>query len=139
MVLRRRLQVQADEARAASDDGDADRRAELWQEANIAAKKKRRLWGNGKGKFRTKGGLSAATVVGTRWLVEDRCNGTLNEVAKGRVRVRQSAAPSSAQGRAYLRALPVNWVSVFTAFLVAHMVGDYLFQTTGRLATSAAD
>jgi Protein of unknown function (DUF3307) len=23
----------------------------------------------------------------------------------------------------------VNWVSVFTAFLVAHMVGDYLFQT----------
>jgi hypothetical protein len=23
----------------------------------------------------------------------------------------------------------VNWVSLFTAFLVAHMVGDYLFQT----------
>jgi hypothetical protein len=23
----------------------------------------------------------------------------------------------------------VSWVSVFTAFLVAHMVGDYLFQT----------
>ena len=23
----------------------------------------------------------------------------------------------------------MNWVSVFTAFLVAHMVGDYLFQT----------
>jgi len=23
----------------------------------------------------------------------------------------------------------VNWVSVFAAFLVAHMVGDYLFQT----------
>jgi len=23
----------------------------------------------------------------------------------------------------------VNWVSIFTAFLVAHMVGDYLFQT----------
>jgi hypothetical protein len=23
----------------------------------------------------------------------------------------------------------VNWVSVFTAFLVAHLVGDYLFQT----------
>ena len=23
----------------------------------------------------------------------------------------------------------MNWVSIFTAFLVAHMVGDYLFQT----------
>ena len=56
--------------------------------ANIAAKKKRRLWGNGKGNFRTKGKHSAATVVGTKWLVEDRCNGTLTKVAKGRVRVR---------------------------------------------------
>lgn len=25
--------------------------------------------------------------------------------------------------------MSVNWVSVFAAFLVAHMVGDYLFQT----------
>ena len=56
--------------------------------ANIAAKKKRRLWGDGKGKFRTKGKHSAATVVGTKWLVEDRCNGTLTKVRKGRVRVR---------------------------------------------------
>jgi CSLREA domain-containing protein len=56
--------------------------------ANVAAKKKRRLWGDGKGKFRTKGKHSAATVVGTKWLVEDRCNGTLTRVVKGRVRVR---------------------------------------------------
>ena len=43
--------------------------------ASIAAKrkKKRRLWGDGSGKFRTKGKHSAATVVGTKWLVEDRC------------------------------------------------------------------
>jgi predicted outer membrane repeat protein len=60
--------------------------------ANIAAKKKRRLWGNGRGKFRTKGKHSAATVVGTRWLVEDRCNGTLTRVVKGRVRVRDFRA-----------------------------------------------
>ena len=33
--------------------------------------KKRRLWGDGKGKFRTKGKHSAATVVGTKWLVAD--------------------------------------------------------------------
>ena len=60
--------------------------------ANIAAKKKRRLWGDGKGKFRTKGKHSAATVVGTRWLVEDRCNGTLTRVVKGKVRVRDFGA-----------------------------------------------
>jgi CSLREA domain-containing protein len=57
--------------------------------ANAAAKKKkRRLWGDGKGKFRTKGSFSSATVRGTRWLVEDSCNGTLTRVTKGRVAVR---------------------------------------------------
>ena len=59
--------------------------------ANVAAKKKkkkRRLWGDGKGRFRTKGEFSSATVRGTRWLVEDRCNGTLTRVKKGRVAVR---------------------------------------------------
>jgi hypothetical protein len=53
-----------------------------------AKKKKRRLWGDGEGKFRTKGKHSAATVVGTRWLVEDRCNSTLTRVVRGRVSVR---------------------------------------------------
>jgi hypothetical protein len=58
--------------------------------ANAAAKKKRkrRLWGDGKGRFRTKGKRSAATVVGTKWLVEDRCNGTLTRVVRGKVKVR---------------------------------------------------
>jgi ferric-dicitrate binding protein FerR (iron transport regulator) len=51
-------------------------------------KKKRRLWGNGSGRFRTKGKHSAATVVGTHWLVEDRCTSTLTRVRRGRVRVR---------------------------------------------------
>jgi CSLREA domain-containing protein len=57
--------------------------------ANAAAKKKkkRRLWGDGKGRFRTKGKHSAATVVGTKWLVEDRCDGTLTKVVRGKVRV----------------------------------------------------
>ena len=53
-----------------------------------AKKKKRRLWGDGNGKFRTNGKHSAATVVGTRWLVEDRCTSTLTRVARGRVSVR---------------------------------------------------
>jgi hypothetical protein len=58
--------------------------------AAIAKKKvkKRRLWGDGKGRFQTKGKHSAATVVGTRWLVEDRCTSTLTKVARGKVSVR---------------------------------------------------
>jgi CSLREA domain-containing protein len=51
-------------------------------------KKKRRLWGNGKGRFRTAGKFSSATVRGTVWMVEDRCNGTLTRVKKGKVAVR---------------------------------------------------
>jgi predicted outer membrane repeat protein len=53
-----------------------------------AKKKKRRLWGDGSGRFRTKGKHSAATVVGTKWLVEDRCKSTLTRVTRGRVSVR---------------------------------------------------
>jgi CSLREA domain-containing protein len=61
--------------------------------ASIAAKrkKKRRLWGDGSGRFRTKGKHSAATVVGTKWLVEDRCSSTLTRVVRGRVKVRDFA------------------------------------------------
>jgi Calx-beta domain/Bacterial Ig-like domain (group 1) len=53
----------------------------------LAAKEKpkpvRRLWGDTKGKFRTKGRHSAATVRGTRWLTSDRCDGTLTYVSQG--------------------------------------------------------
>jgi hypothetical protein len=60
------------------------------KQASAAAKKKRkrRLWGDGKGRFQTKGKHSAATVVGTKWLVEDRCTSTLTRVARGKVKVR---------------------------------------------------
>ena len=64
--------------------------------AVVDAKKKKKgpksvlgkLWGNGKGKFRTNGKYSAATVRGTIWLVEDRCEGTFTKVVRGSVRVR---------------------------------------------------
>jgi hypothetical protein len=58
--------------------------------ANAAAKrkKKRRLWGDGSGKFRTDGEFSSATVRGTKWLVEDRCDRTITKVTSGRVTVR---------------------------------------------------
>ena len=47
-----------------------------------------KLWGSGKGKFRTDGKYSSATVRGTIWLVEDRCEGTLTRVRRGTVAVR---------------------------------------------------
>ena len=59
--------------------------------AASAAQKKpktRKLWGDGKGKFRTRGQFSSATVRGTRWVVIDRCDGTLTRVARGTVTVR---------------------------------------------------
>ena len=58
--------------------------------ATTAARKKksRRLWGDGKGRFRTKGQYSSATVRGTRWLTQDSCAGTLTRVRKGKVNVR---------------------------------------------------
>ena len=60
------------------------------KKASTSAKKKkvRRLWGDGKGRFRTKGKHGAATVKGTKWLTEDRCTGTLVRVKRGKVSVR---------------------------------------------------
>ena len=46
--------------------------------------KTRKLWGDGKGNFRTTGKYSAATVRGTKWLVQDSCTGTLDEGHPGR-------------------------------------------------------
>jgi hypothetical protein len=51
----------------------------------------RRLWGHDDhGNFRTRGGNSVATVRGTIWFVEDRCDGTLTRVSKGTVSVYDS-------------------------------------------------
>jgi hypothetical protein len=53
------------------------------------AKKKplRRLWGSGKGHFRTRGRYSSATVRGTKWLTEDLCDSTRITVVQGVVLV----------------------------------------------------
>jgi hypothetical protein len=47
----------------------------------------RRLWGNGKGRFRTRGRFASATISGTFWLTADRCDGTFVRVRVGRIRV----------------------------------------------------
>ena len=48
----------------------------------------RRLRGNAKGRFRTRGRYASATVRGTDWTVTDRCDGTLTKVKSGTVVVR---------------------------------------------------
>ena len=50
--------------------------------------KSRKLWGEGKGAFRTSGKYSSATVRGTKWVVTDSCTGTLTRVKQGVVVVR---------------------------------------------------
>lgn len=56
--------------------------------ARAKAKVVRSLWANGKGKFRTKGRYASATIRGTKWQIQDRCDGTLVTVARGAVTVR---------------------------------------------------
>jgi hypothetical protein len=60
--------------------------------ASAAAKKPktRKLWGSGKGSFRTTGTYSAATIRGTTWLVQDTCTSTLTKVTQGVVSVRDN-------------------------------------------------
>jgi hypothetical protein len=76
----------------------------------FAAKKRskrsvRRLWGKGKGDFRTRGRRSSGTVRGTWWLVEDRCDGTYTRVREGIVDVRDYTLHKTIRLRAGHRAL----------------------------------
>jgi hypothetical protein len=47
----------------------------------------RKLWAEGHGSYSTKGNYAAGAVVGTRWLTEDLCDGTLIRVATDSVEV----------------------------------------------------
>jgi hypothetical protein len=51
-------------------------------------RKRRGVFGRGRGRFRTRGSFGAGTVRGTYWYSESRCNSTLFEVYRGIVRVR---------------------------------------------------
>jgi hypothetical protein len=77
--------------------------------AAVAKRKRkppRRLWGHDDhGNFRTRGGSSVATVRGTVWYVEDRCDGTLTRVSRGTVSVYDSGRHRSVivhAGHSYL-------------------------------------
>jgi hypothetical protein len=53
-----------------------------------ASARSRSLFGSARGRFRTRGRHSSATVRGTQWLQKDTCAGTLTTVKKGSVVVR---------------------------------------------------
>jgi hypothetical protein len=55
--------------------------------ARAARRSVRELWGSGKGRFRTRGRHAAATVRGTEWSIEDRCDATVVRVRSGVVDV----------------------------------------------------
>jgi sugar lactone lactonase YvrE len=58
------------------------------ESAALSRRTIRRLRGSAKGRYRTRGRHSAATVRGTKWTVADRCDGTLTTVKRGKVEVR---------------------------------------------------
>ncbi|HEY6889465.1 MAG TPA: Ig-like domain-containing protein [Solirubrobacter sp.] len=67
--------------------------------------KSRKLWGDGKGKFRIKGVAGSATTGSGTWLVEDSCDGTLTRASQGVVSVRDTARRRTVllrAGRSYL-------------------------------------
>ena len=73
--------------------------------ASGKSKSGRRLWGSGKGNFRTQGNHGSATVRGTIWFTEDRCNSTFFKVKRGVVSIRDFDAGktfSLPAGKSYL-------------------------------------
>ena len=84
-------------ARRARTDVSASRSRRRWS---------RRLWGRDRGgRFRTRGRYGSATVRGTRWLTEDRCDGTLFKVTEGAIDVRDNTRRKTVRlkrGKSYL-------------------------------------
>jgi hypothetical protein len=65
----------------------AGNRAAAGLNGEAKTKPVRRLWGKGKGRFRTRGRYSSGTVRGTNWVTTDFCDGTDTRVVAGIVRV----------------------------------------------------
>jgi hypothetical protein len=69
----------------------------------------RALWGNGKGKFKTRGAYATASIRGTIWRTVDRCDGTLTVVQQGVVSVRdliRKRTVTVRAGKSYLAPAP---------------------------------
>jgi hypothetical protein len=77
--------------------------------AQLSRRTIRRLRANARGRFRTSGRNSSATVRGTVWEVVDRCDGTLTKVKRGRVAVRDFRRQRTVivrAGKSYLARAP---------------------------------
>jgi hypothetical protein len=77
--------------------------------AQLSRRTIRRLRGSARGRFRTRGRNSAATVRGTIWITADRCDGTLTTVKRGKVAVRDFRRKRTIlvrSGKSYLAKAP---------------------------------
>jgi hypothetical protein len=78
-------------------------------QAALTREQIRRLRAKARGRFRTSGRNSSATVRGTIWDVTDRCDGTLTKVRRGRVVVRDFRRKRNivlTKGKSYLARIP---------------------------------
>jgi virginiamycin B lyase len=85
------------------------RKSEVHSAAKRSRRRIRRLRSNAKGRFRTRGRYSAATVRGTIWTTTDRCDGTLTSVRSGTVTVRDLRRKKNVKlrrGKSYLAKAP---------------------------------
>jgi hypothetical protein len=73
---------------------------DLAPHAKLPHKVLRLLWASGSGRFETVGHYSAATVLGTKWLTEDFCDGTLVRVSRGVIVVENLATHATVTVRA---------------------------------------
>ena len=91
-------------------DCASGRRGKGVQASRARRRWSRRLWGRDRGgRFRTRGRHGTATVRGTRWLTEDRCDGTLFKVTEGKIDVRDHKKRKTVRlkrGGSYLAAAP---------------------------------
>jgi Bacterial Ig-like domain (group 1) len=104
-ILQRRTARPITQLKMTGGSFSACRRNVNRSSARIAARRIRRLSGNARGRFRTRGRNSSATVRGTSWTMADQCNGTLTRVRSGSVRVRDFAKNRTVtlrRGRSYL-------------------------------------
>ena len=77
--------------------------------AALTRRQIRRLRASARGRFRTSGSNSSATVRGTIWDVTDRCDGTLTHVKRGTVIVRDFRRKKNITlhaGKSYLAKAP---------------------------------
>ena len=77
--------------------------------AQLSRRTIRRLRSSATGRFRTRGRHSAATIRGTVWITADRCDGTLTQVKRGKVAVRdlrRKRTITLTAGKSYLARAP---------------------------------